>query len=82
MCASASPHVRSHFSCLAIGNLSARTVEFILYARIGANCAGDAIVIYCAGLGPVNPPVAAGDAVPLVVSVAGFESAPGTVAVK
>jgi uncharacterized protein (TIGR03437 family) len=96
--------------------------------------AGDAIVIYCAGLGPVNPPVAAGsaapssppakttspvtvtiggktaqvffsglvgglageyqvnayvpkgitpgDAVPLVLSVAGFESAPVTVAVK
>src|ERR1035438_4738734 len=96
--------------------------------------AGDAIVIYCAGLGPVNPPVAAGsaapsappanttnpvtvtiggksaqvffgglvggfaglyqvnayvpkgitpgDAVPLVVTVAGFESAPVTVAVK
>ncbi len=96
--------------------------------------AGDAIVIYCAGLGPVNPPVAAGsaapssppavtanpvtvtiggkpaqvffsglvggfaglyqvnayvpkgitvgDAVPLVVSVAGFDSAPVTVAVK
>ncbi len=96
--------------------------------------AGDAIVIYCVGLGPVNPPVAAGsaapssppaittnpvtvtiggkpaqvffsglvgglageyqvnayvpkgitpgDAVPLVVSVAGFESAPVTVAVK
>jgi uncharacterized protein (TIGR03437 family) len=96
--------------------------------------AGDAIVIYCAGLGPVNPPVTAGsaapsnppatttnavtvtiggktaqvffsglvgglageyqvnayvpkgitagDAVPLVLSVAGFESAPVTVAVK
>ena len=96
--------------------------------------AGDAIVIYCAGLGSVNPPVAAGsaapssppavttnpvtvsiggksaqvffgglvggfaglyqvnayvpkgikagDAVPLVVSVAGFESSPVTVAVK
>jgi uncharacterized protein (TIGR03437 family) len=96
--------------------------------------AGDAIVIYCAGLGPVNPPVAAGsaapssppakttnpvtvtiggktaqvffsglvgglageyqvnayvpkgitpgDVVPLVLSVAGFESAPVTVAVK
>ena len=96
--------------------------------------AGDAIVIYCAGLGPVNPPVAAGtaapssppatttnpatvtiggktaqvffsglvggfaglyqvnayvpkgitpgDAVPLVITVAGFESAPVTVAVK
>jgi uncharacterized protein (TIGR03437 family) len=96
--------------------------------------AGDAIVIYCAGLGPVNPPVAAGsaapssppavttnpvtvtiggksaqvffsglvggfaglyqvnayvptgiapgDAVPLVVSVDGFNSAPVTVAVK
>ncbi len=26
--------------------------------------AGDAIVIYCAGLGPVNPPVAAGSAAP------------------
>ncbi len=96
--------------------------------------AGDAIVIYCAGLGPVNPPVTAGsaapssppatttntvtvtiggktaqvffsgllggfageyqvnayvpkgitpgDAVPLVITVAGFESAPVTVAVK
>jgi uncharacterized protein (TIGR03437 family) len=96
--------------------------------------AGDAIVIYCAGLGPVEPPVAAGsaapssppatttnpvrvtiggqtaqvffgglvggfaglyqvnayvpkgitpgDAVPLVITVAGFESAPVTVAVK
>jgi uncharacterized protein (TIGR03437 family) len=96
--------------------------------------AGDAIVIYCAGLGPVNPPVTAGsaapssppamttnpvtvtiggktaqvffgglvggfaglyqvnayvpkgttagDAVPLVVTVAGFESAPVTVSVK
>jgi len=96
--------------------------------------AGDAIVIYCAGLGPVNPPVAAGaaapsahpavttnpvkvtiggktaqvffsglvgglageyqvnayvpkgitpgDAVPLVITVAGFDSAPVTVAVK
>jgi uncharacterized protein (TIGR03437 family) len=96
--------------------------------------AGDAIVIYCAGLGPVNPAVPAGsaapssppavttnpvtvtiggkpaqvffsglvggfaglyqvnayvpngiapgDAVPLVVSVAGFDSAPVTVAVK
>jgi len=96
--------------------------------------AGDAIVIYCAGLGPVNPPVAAGsaapfsppamttnpvtvtiggksaqvffgglvggfaglyqvnayvpksitpgDAVPLILTVAGFESAPVTVAVK
>ncbi len=96
--------------------------------------AGDAIVIYCAGLGPVNPPVTAGsaapssppatttntvtvtiggktaqvffsgllggfageyqvnayvpkgitpgDTVPLVITVAGFESAPVTVAVK
>ena len=96
--------------------------------------AGDAIVIYCAGLGPVNPPVIAGsaapssppaittntvtvtiggktaqvffsgllggfageyqvnayvpkgitpgDTVPLVITVAGFESAPVTVAVK
>jgi uncharacterized protein (TIGR03437 family) len=96
--------------------------------------AGDAIVIYCAGLGPVNPPVEAGsaapfsppstttnpvtvtiggktaqvffgglvggfaglyqvnayvpkgitpgNAVPLVLTVAGFESAPVTVAVK
>jgi len=96
--------------------------------------AGDALVIYCAGLGPVNPPVVAGsaspsshpavttntvtvtiggkaapvffsglvgglaaeyqvnvtvpkgitpgDAVPLVIKVAGFESAPVTVAVK
>lgn len=96
--------------------------------------AGDALVIYAAGLGPVNPPVAAGsaapssppavttnpvtvkiggksaqvffsglvggfaglyqvnvnvpsgiapgDAIPLVVSVAGFDSAPVTVAVK
>jgi uncharacterized protein (TIGR03437 family) len=96
--------------------------------------AGDALVIYCAGLGPVNPPVVAGSAspsshpaittntvtvtiggkpaqvffsglvgglaaeyqvnvnvpkgitpgaaVPLVVSVAGFNSAPVTVAVK
>jgi uncharacterized protein (TIGR03437 family) len=96
--------------------------------------AGDAIVIYCAGLGPVNPPVVAGSAspsshpavttntvtvtiggkpaqvffsglvgglaaeyqvnayvpkgitpgaaVPLVISVAGFDSAPVTVAVK
>jgi uncharacterized protein (TIGR03437 family) len=96
--------------------------------------AGDAIVIYCAGLGPVNPPVVAGsaapsshpavttnpvtvtiggksaqvffsglvgglageyqvnayvpkgitpgNAVPLVISVAGFASAPVTVAVK
>ena len=96
--------------------------------------AGDAIVIYCAGLGPVNPPVTAGsaapsappakttnpvtvtiggksaqvffgglvggfaglyqvnayvpkgitpgNAVPLIVTVAGFESAPVTVAVK
>ena len=96
--------------------------------------AGDAIVIYCAGLGPVNPPVVAGSAapssdpaittnpvtvtiggkpaqvffsglvgglageyqvnahvpegitpgntVPLVISVAGFNSAPVTVAVK
>lgn len=96
--------------------------------------AGDAMVIYCTGLGPVNPPVMAGaaaptappakttnpvtvtvgdksaevffgglvggfaglyqvnayvpkgvtpgDAVPLVVSVAGFKSAPVTIAVK
>jgi uncharacterized protein (TIGR03437 family) len=96
--------------------------------------AGDAIVIYCAGLGPVSPPVAAGsaapssppattvnpvtvtiggktaqvffgglvggfaglyqvnafipkgitpgNAVPLVVTVAGFESAPVTLAIK
>jgi uncharacterized protein (TIGR03437 family) len=96
--------------------------------------AGDAIVIYCAGLGPVTPAIAAGsaapsspsatttnpatvtiggqsaqvffsglvggfaglyqvnayvpkgitpnDAVPLVISVAGFQSAPVTVAVK
>jgi uncharacterized protein (TIGR03437 family) len=96
--------------------------------------AGDAIVIYCAGLGPVNPPVEAGsaapssppattinpvtvtiggkptqvffgglvggfaglyqvnayvpkgitpgDAVPLVATVAGFQSAPVTIAVK
>ena len=49
---------------MVFGVKSGTTTQFLVDANQPVS-AGDAIVIYCAGLGPVNPPVEAGSAAPL-----------------